>query len=104
MYQVHVVRPRDVPGGKGPPFKPFWDTFMRYSLRGGFTLQLFGYILISIASLWGNQTFQIFTTITGNSDSLKNCPIVVLLIGSICGTLGSVCIQNFRSIADDDAR
>lgn len=104
MFVTYVSRPSDAPEGKGPQFKPFWDSCMDFNLRGGFTLQLCGYALILVGSTLGGNVFQIFGTLDGSSYDLKNVPIIIVFIGSFICTIGAIFIQNFRNIADDDAR
>lgn len=103
MYFTYVVRPGDVPEGKGPQFKPFWDGLMNYNLRGGFALQLVGYLLVLVAASMGGGVLSIFEVLNGKQEKLKNVPIIMALLGSFILTVGSVSIQNFRNIADDDA-
>lgn len=104
MYYTYVVRPGDAPEGKGPGFKPFWDGMMQFNLRGGLLLQLIGYMALLVSSLIGHNGVQISHTIGGNSEYLKSAPIIILFIGTFFFTAGAVCVQNFRNIADDDAR
>lgn len=104
MYFTYVVRPGDAPEGKGPHFKPFWDGCMEFNLRGGFTLQLVGSLLILTSSLLGGNILQVFGCLNSNSNDLKNVPVVITFAGAFLYTVGSVCIQNFRNTADDDAR
>lgn len=104
MYFTYVVRPGDAPEGKGPQFKPFWDQCMEFNLRGGFALQLLGYVFILIGTILGGNVVQVFGCLNGNTEDLKNVPIILLFIGALMYTIGAVCVQNFRNIADDDAR
>lgn len=104
MYFTYVVRPGDAPEGKGPQFKPFWDGCMEFNLRGGFAIQLIGYLLVLIGASLGGNVFQAFGCLNGEPEDLKNVPLLVTFIGTFLYTIGAVCIQNFRSIADDDAR
>lgn len=103
MYFTYVVRPGDAPEGRGPQFQPFWDGLMSYNLRGGFALQLLGYCLILVSSLLGGNIFCIFGVLNGKAEDLTKVPIVLTFMGTFCWTIGSVWVQNFRSIADDDA-
>lgn len=104
MYFTYVVRPGDAPEGRGPQFQPFWDSLMNYNLRGGFALQLVGYCFVLVSSFLGGNIFCIFGVLNGERDDLKKVPIVLTFIGTFLLAVGSVWIQNFRSIADDDAR
>lgn len=104
MYFTYVVRPGDAPEGRGPQFQPFWDGLMNYTLRGGFALHFVGYCLILISSFMGGNIFSIFGVLNGKSEDLTHVPIVLTFVGTFTCALGSVWIQNFRSIADDDAR
>lgn len=67
-------------------------------------LQLSGYILISVASLLGGNVLQNFGALNGDSSAMRNVPIVIALCGSVLCMTGAVLVQNFRNIADDDAR
>lgn len=104
MYYTYVVRPGDAPEGKGPEFQPFWGGMMQHNLRGGLLLQLTGYAVIMISCIVGGNGIQISRAIGGDSDYLKSAPIIILFIGTFFFTAGAVCLQNFRNIADDDAR
>ena len=103
MYYTYVVRPGQAVEGRGPQFQPFWDTLMNYNLRGGFLLQFIGYQLVVIGALFGGNVLTIFHVISGKQNTLEYVPIPVTFLGSLCLILGSLWVQNFRSIADDDA-
>ncbi|XP_053990908.1 uncharacterized protein LOC128883001 [Hylaeus volcanicus] len=102
MYFTYVVRPGEAPEGRGPQFQPFWDHVLRYNLRGGFALELFGYSLILISALLGGNIFYIVEPLIGSIKELKDVPIILTLLGTFFYTVGAVWLQNFGSIADDD--
>lgn len=103
MYFTYVVRPATAPEVSHVS-EPFWNSLMGFNLRYGFSLQFIGYLIIVIGSLLGGNFIQISGCLNGNSEHLKNVPIFVLFIGAFMYTIGTVCIQNFRNAADDDAR
>jgi hypothetical protein len=102
MYYTYVVRPGEMGEGRGPQFQPFWDSIMNYNLRGGFLLQLLGYILIVSSSFLGGNFVCIFNVLKGSSSALSKAPIYITFLGCFFWAFGSLWIQNFRSITDDD--
>jgi len=104
MFFTYVVRPGDAPEGRAPKYRPFWDVCMAYNLRAGFAIQLISFIGLSLCSLiGGNPGVSLVGILSADSNRLKSVPLPCCLFFSSLWVVGSLLLQGYRQIADDDA-
>lgn len=104
MFFTYVVRPGDAPEGRGPKYRPFWDACMAYNLRVGFIIQLIALIGLSICSLiGGNAGVTLVGLLSADSSRVKAVPLQACLFFSCLWAVGSLFLQGYIQLADDDA-
>ena len=102
MYFTYVVRPGELPLGRSPQCRPFWDSLMSMNMRLGTTLQLLSFLIIlGLGVLSGtgagyirNTSYDVFNTVGTTG---------IAIFAGLCGLCGSILLNGFRNLGDDEA-
>eukprot|EP00914_Ancora_sagittata_P015372 GHVO01030334.1.p1 GENE.GHVO01030334.1~~GHVO01030334.1.p1 ORF type:complete len:333 (+),score=37.73 GHVO01030334.1:110-1000(+) len=102
-YFTYVLRPSEAPEGRGPRWRPFWDTLLTYNLRIGFGIQLAAWFATCICALaGGNVGLQLVHLYLGCPKVANKVPLPLCVVLNLLWIAGSLSINCFRQVVDDD--